>query len=415
MKNNQAHHLKSASKTDPFRRIVWPLAMAQTLVWAAMYYSFPALLLAWEQDLGWSKAELSGAFTVALIVSAFLAPVVGRTIDRGYGVPIFTGSALLGAVCLAALSRVTALWQFYAVWIILGGAMAGTLYEACFAVLIKTMGARSRQAITLVTLVAGFAGTLSFLGNHALVSLIGWRGAVLVLAAIVTFIAVPLIWMGCRLAEAFGEPHRTPTGANSMETLNVARNLTFWLLAVGFAAIALNHGMLLTHLLPLLNERGVPSGMAVFAASMIGPMQVTGRLMMLVVGRWFSSLGLFVVCFMAMGFAALSLLGVSAQSWLIISFVLFQGAGYGVTSILRPVFTADVLGYKNFGLIAGLLAMPFQGAAAVAPTMAAFIWGVGGYDLVIWFAGGAVVLGLISLLTAATLSPRRQPNTSVAH
>ncbi len=173
--------------------------------------------------------------------------------------------------------------------------------------------------------------------------------------------------------------------------------------------------MLLTHLLPLLDERGIPGGMAVFAASMIGPMQVTGRLVMLVVERWVSSLSIFVACFIALGLASLSLLGANAVPLFVISFVLFQGAGYGVTSILRPVVTADLLGYKNFGLIAGLLAVPFQGAAAAAPTVAALIWGVGGYNVVIWFAAGVAALGLISLLTAANLSPRRNPNASVVH
>ena len=37
-----------------------PLAIAETLVWAAFYYSFPAFLPAWEADLGWSRAVLSG-------------------------------------------------------------------------------------------------------------------------------------------------------------------------------------------------------------------------------------------------------------------------------------------------------------------------------------------------------------------
>ena len=60
------------TEPHPFRRIVWPLAVAETIVWAAMYYSFPALLPAWESDLGWSKTELSGAFTLALVVSAVL-------------------------------------------------------------------------------------------------------------------------------------------------------------------------------------------------------------------------------------------------------------------------------------------------------------------------------------------------------
>ena len=66
-----------------YRRIVWPFAIAETIIWAAIYYSFPALLLTWEQDLGWSKTELTGAFTASLIVTAVCAPLAGRLLDRG--------------------------------------------------------------------------------------------------------------------------------------------------------------------------------------------------------------------------------------------------------------------------------------------------------------------------------------------
>ena len=62
---------------------VLPLAIAQTLIWAATYYSFPALLPVWETDLGWSRGEVSGAYTLALFATALLAPSAGRIIDRG--------------------------------------------------------------------------------------------------------------------------------------------------------------------------------------------------------------------------------------------------------------------------------------------------------------------------------------------
>jgi hypothetical protein len=281
--------------------------------------------------------------------------------------------------------------------------MAGALYEATFAVLTRTMGTCSKQAIIAVTLVAGFAGTVAFPGIHTLVGLVGWRGTALVLAGIVGFITVPLIWVGSRTAEAFREHHQTHTTIHSTGRSGIVRNPIFLLLAVGFAAIALNHGVLITHLLPLLDERGIPSGVAVFAAALIGPMQVAGRLTMLAVERRVSSLGSFVACFIALGFASLALLGASALPLLVIGFVLLQGSGHGVTSIMRPVITADLLGHENYGLIAGALAVPFLLAAAAAPSIAAVIWGVGGYDLVIGFAGAAVVLGLISLLAAAKL------------
>ena len=168
--------------------------MAETIVWAAMYYSFPALLLEWEKDLGWSKTELTGALTLALLVCAVTAPFAGRIIDHGNGRTLLTGSALLGAILLILLSQVTQIWQFYAVWFLLGLAMAGCLYDACFALLTRTMGDKSKRAITLVTLVAGLAGTVSFPSATALAASIGWRGALLVFAGALVVIAAPLFW-----------------------------------------------------------------------------------------------------------------------------------------------------------------------------------------------------------------------------
>lgn len=371
-----------------------------------MFYSFPALLLEWERDLGWSKTELSGAFTLSLVVSAMLAPVVGRLIDHGLGRFVFTGCALLGALCLVLLSKVTTLWQFYIVWLGLGFAMAGALYEACFAILTRAMGARAKRAITLVTLVAGFAGTVSFPSAYALAAVAGWRGAVLTFAAAVALVAAPLIWRGTRQAEQSRESQAHPASLRTREALNILRKGTFWLLAVAFAVISLEHGILLTHLLPLLDERGFHGETAILAASMIGPMQVAGRLAMMAAERHVSILGIAAACYVALAIAALALLGAGAVPALLVAFVLFQGSGYGVTSIVRPVVTAEFLGRANFGVISGLLALPFVCGSAMAPTVAAFVWERGGYDQVIELALVVAAIGLVSLLWAASLSSR---------
>ena len=175
----------SAESPVSYRHIVWPLAVAEIIVWAAFFYSFPALILEWERDLGWSKPQLAGALTLALVASAVLAPVVGRLIDHGKARFVFTGCALLGALCLVLLSQVTAIWQFYAVWLGLGVAMSGALYEACFAVLTRALGGAAMRAITLITLVGGFAGTVSFPSAYVLVGYVGWRGTVVTFAAVV--------------------------------------------------------------------------------------------------------------------------------------------------------------------------------------------------------------------------------------
>ncbi len=390
--------------TVAFHRIVWPLAIAQIFMWASLYYLFPALLLVWEGDLGWSKTELSGAFTLALVVSAVFSPGVGRIIDRGYGRRILAASAIIGSLLLALLAGVAKLWQFYAVWLLIGMAMSGGLYEACFAVLTRAMGNRAKQAITIVTLVAGFAGTLAFPGTHALVGIFGWRLTVLSFAAALILIVAPLIWFGCRHLEISGQNQTVIASHEATETFNVFKRIKFWLLALAYTAIALDHNVLLTHLLPLFDDRGIQRDAAVFAASMIGPMQVAGRLAMVAVGHRVSALGIFIAAYIFMMIAGLLLLGSGKMPVFLAGFVLFQGAGFGVMSIMRPVMTAEIFGRINFGLISGSLATPYLGAAAAAPTIAALIYWLGGYDWVILFAIGASGLGLVALLAAATLS-----------
>src|SRR3546814_7605329 len=58
---------------------IWELAIAQTIVWAGLFYSFPALILRWETDFGWAKAELTGAVTLSIALSAVFSPLAGRS------------------------------------------------------------------------------------------------------------------------------------------------------------------------------------------------------------------------------------------------------------------------------------------------------------------------------------------------
>ncbi len=64
-------------------RSILLLAIGQTLIWAALYYVFPALLLRWEQELGWSKPDLTAAIALAVLISGIGAPFPGRVIDAG--------------------------------------------------------------------------------------------------------------------------------------------------------------------------------------------------------------------------------------------------------------------------------------------------------------------------------------------
>lgn len=383
------------------------LALGQTIAWAGLYYLFAALLLSWERALGWAKTDLTLALTVAVLVAAMTAPVAGRAVDAGWGRWMLGLGALCGAGLVALLSQVTTPGGFLVVWALIGVTQGLCLYEACFAFVTRTLGPEARAAITRITLVAGFASTLAFPLAAGLAATSGWRVAALGFAGAVGLLAAPMLFIGATLLQAGGDaPQATPRAQNRAAVRAALRRPVFWLIAGGFALIALDHGILLNHLLPLLAERGVAPATAILAASLIGPMQVFGRLMMLGVERRVAALTLARVCFGAVAVAALLLLGAGASPVLVFGFVALQGAGYGVTSVLKPVVTAECLGREGFGGIAGWLAVPYLAGFALAPYLGALLWQLGGYDLAIATAFAMAAAGGGGIAAAGRLARR---------
>ena len=383
------------------------MAVGQGLVWAGMFYSFPALLPHWESALGWSKASLSGAFTLALLLSALGAPAAGRLIDRGHGPLLLGASALLGALLLLALSQVDTVWHFYLVWMGLGLLMAGALYEPCFAHLTHALGAEARGAITTVTLIAGFAGTVSFPTSHLLAEAFGWRGAVVGLALVAGLAGCPLMWWGARLPPDTRSESEGGAPAPEGALAGALRSPVFWLLSIAFATTALNHGMVLSHFLPLASERGVAAGTAVLAASLIGPMQIVGRLAMVAVQKWLSMAAICMISFAFIAAASTTLFFVALLPLLVFAFVALQGSGYGVTSIAKPVITLQYLGRRGFGVISGAVATAYMGAFALGPMSAALLHGLGGYDFVIVGCVALALAGIASFAIAGRLHSAR--------
>ena len=362
---------------------IWCLAIGETLIWAASLYLFPALLPYWERDLGWSKTELTAAFTGALVVSAMLSPLAGKLVDQGFGRTLLTGSTLLIALLLVTLAHMQSYTMFVMLWLAIGACMAGALYDPCFAFVMRTRGDAARRAITLITLVAGFAGTVSFPISSFVAEYGGWRLATWVFAALAIGIAAPCFWFGTRVTSS--DPIVTRENPENGQIDHAFRRalgvLTFWLLGGCFALMYLNHGTVLTHLLPMLSERGIGIEYAVFTISLIGPAQVAGRLIMIVAERWLSMGTIALASMVVLILAAACLLASNAWPLLLPFAAVMQGAALGVSSIVRPVVTATLLGRESFGAIAGAIALPVMLAMAFAPSLGAALWHVAGYDM----------------------------------
>jgi len=385
-------------------RAIIMLAIAQTLVWAGFYYMFPAMLLRWEQTLGWSKTDLTAAITLAISISALAAPLAGRLIDQGKGALMMTASSFLGAICLIWLSLVTSKIEFYAIWSLLGLIMAGCLYEPCFALITRAKGSEAKQSIILVSLVAGFASTICYPSLYALSEAFGWQSALQIFAGVLILIATPLMWAGASTVEKAGKSSQKKYKENIVQQRAFLGRPAFWFLAIGFALLAIVHGVTIHHMFPILADRGINAEAAVMAASFIGPMQVAGRLAMMAAERHISFSQITGSCFIFVSMAILLLLATSGVPTLLVGFVILFGSAHGVVSIVRPVVAREILGGNNFGAKFGALAMLYLAGSAAAPYLGSLVWSIGGYDLVLPGMIGLAMAGLGFYIAANRIS-----------
>lgn len=387
-------------------RAITLLAIGQTFAWAGVFYTFPALLLRWEQDLGWSKTDLTGAITIAVLMSAIGSPLAGKLIDTGRGPYLMAGSAVLGGIGLLLLSEVDKLWQFYGALTIIGLSMAGCLYEPCFALVTRTRGKDAKQGIIFITLAAGFASTISFTAMHTLAQELGWRTSVAQVGLLMILFVAPVFWFGANGLEKSGKLN-TGSATKTEKQNSFLRKPVFWFLAIGFAFSAVVHGATLHHLLSILDEKGLSDELTILAASFIGPMQVAGRLAMMSSEKFTSHHSLTIAAFFCMGVSIILLILTDASSVFLSAFVILFGGAYGTISVLRPLIAREVLGIQNFGAKSGTLALPYLVGSALAPYFGSIIWEYGGYNVMLGILVLLAVIGCLLYIIAHTVSDRK--------
>jgi hypothetical protein len=150
------------------------------------------------------------------------------------------------------------------------------------------------------------------------------------------------------------------------------------------------------HLLPIFDERGIDRAAGIALYTFIGPMQVTGRLLLLAVEGRISTRTVGRALFVASVPMILLLLAAGADLRVLALFIICYGVINGLMTVIRGTIVRDIFGPASFGAIQGRLTLPANFARAAGPSVGALLWAVaGGYDPVL------VVLAAISAVSAA--------------
>jgi hypothetical protein len=352
-------------------RAVLVLGVTQILAWGAIFYP-PVLtvpLIAAER--GWSMTFAMSGFSLALLTAGLVSPRVGLLIDRYGGHRVMPVGSLLAALGLVALVHAEHPVAYIAVWMLLGAAIAASLYDPAFSTLGRIFGADARRPITALTLAGGFASTVSWPATHFLIETGGWRGTYLVYAALLACVAAPLhaFALPRMRAQATTGPARSTQAPSAVLA---PRGWPFVLLAAAFAAYAFVPSGLSAHLLAIFGRAGIDAGTVVTIGALFGPSQVAARVCELVLARRIHPLNVarFAVGMLLVACALFALFGISVV--VAATFMVMFGMANGLITIARGAVPLALFGPAGYGHIMGRIGGASLVMQAIAPLALAF-------------------------------------------
>lgn len=381
--------------------VVLRLGATQTLAWASSYY-LPALLAApLALGVGMSVTHVFGAFTLALVISALVGPVAGRAIDRHGGRNVLLLTNILFAAGLTWLGLAQAEWHVWAAWCVIGVAMGSGLYDAAFAALVRFYPLSARNAITGITLIAGFASTVGWPLTQWGIDVMGWRSTCIGWAALHLFLGMPLHSQLPR-----GPVERTPSLETVTEVGAATRDVTSRVaspvyptagngvaiaVATVFAIVWFTSTAMAAHLPLLLQNQGLSAENALVVAMLVGPAQVMGRVLEFRLLRRAHPILSSRLATVGHPLGVLLLVSsVPFGGWM---FAVMHGMGNGILTIAKGTLPLVVFGAAGYGERQGWLMAPARCAQAFAPLLfglAIATWG----GSALWLTAG---LGLLAL------------------
>jgi len=384
--------------------IVATLCVTETVTWGIIFYGFPVFLSSMERDLGASRVAVTAAFSIGLGISGLAGVPVGRWLDRRGARALMTLGSCLTSLLAFAWSQVETVGALYVVWALMGVAMAATLYEPAFAAVVQWFPTGRERALLVVTLAAGFASTIFMPIEAWLLAKIGWRQALVVLAAFLAVTTIPLHGLLLRapahLARRVPGVHAALPTIPGLPLALAVRHPVFWVLAIAFFVGNFVHTSGTVHLIPYLGQHGYSAALAAAMVGWIGAMQVPGRLAFVPIAAWFGTRSIVAGIFVAqcVGTGLLAMLGHVPS---VIPSIILLGAANGMSTLARANMVSDIFGRGHYGSISGALAIGANGARALAPIGASLLYGgLGTYASL--FGLLAVALGVVSILVVAT-------------
>ncbi len=387
--------------------IVAVASLIMVVMWGS-FFSFGVFLEPLLAEFGWTRALISGAFSLSLLLFGLLGIVTGRLTDKFSPRIVLTVFGFLFGLGYLLMSQVHAIWQLYLFYgVMVGVGMSGNVIPLTATV--ARWFVKRRGMMTGITVSGVGVGLLVMpLVVNWLISGYGWRKTYFIVGLItlvLTVLAAQFLKRDPRQIGqlAYGEAELEEKGLDLQvsgfpfrEALSTRQ---FWILGAIIFCFGFFWQTISAHIVSHGIRLGISATYAASVLAVIGGISVAGRIFMGGLGDKIGSKLVFVIAFALMA-VALFWLQLAKELWMLYLFAVIFSFGYGGESTSRPLMVAELFGLREHGVIHGAVLIGSTTGGAIGPFVAGYIFDVtGSYQLAFLIGAIISVIGLILILS----------------
>ena len=374
------------------------LGITTTIGYGTLYYSITIMSEELAREFLWSKSFIFGILSLGILLGGFVAPIIGRFLDKHGARTIMSIGSVLCAIGLFGLSLIETKVDYILALLFLEVVSVLVLYEAAFVACSQLAGVKARLPIIQITLMAGFASTIFWPFISYLLTFISWREVYKILALLHICIALPIHYYVLNAHLKVDNKDLTEENFNDCICIEgKTKKKSFILLTIAFSLIAIPVTAMQTQFLAIFKGFGIEATIAVTLGAIIGPSQVIARIVDMIFSKKSSPMLTAVVSVSIMVCGLIALLFSGYDYTYAFIFVVFYGAGQGLTDIVRGTLPLYLYGKDGYGKTTGGLNLFRLLVTAMVPFGFAYILETFGVEVAVWFLIFVTIIAVILL------------------
>lgn len=368
---------------------------SNVFVSGAYWQGFQVFFLPILREFGWSRAALSGAFSLRQVEVGAFAPFLGFIVDRYGPKRVIMASGFLLGLGMILVAQTFSIWSFYLFFMVASIGASGTSHAIGWAVAISRWFKRRRG----IALGIGMSGpimtgvVLFFLAWF--VDQYGWRNSMMGTGVLLWITVIPMAMLIKESPESVGllpdgdipEPVVAESGGVANRPLvaseqgysagDALRSKPFWIVSIIFASMFFGTSAIQVHQVPFFESEGFSTTEAAVTVSLVFFLSGFGRigagyLADLVDIRYLLA---FMAGFHVLAWFYLSVAG-TGSLWAAVPFTVLFGVPFGAMVSVRPIILAQLFGTRALGSLSGMLQATALASGIVAPVFMGWVFDV---------------------------------------